>query len=135
VTGRLAALLLLAAAPAWAEPPACPFEGQTPKLVVELFFGQSMKGQGLVSRRAWQRFVADTITPALPDGFTVYDAYGQYPDPATRVIGREPTEVVVVAADDSAEFRVRVAGIADAYRRRFAQRSVGILTNTGCGVF
>ena len=67
---RLAALLLLAT-PAWAEPPPCPFPGQTPKLVVRIFFGQSIRGRGLVGHRAWQGFVADTITPSLPDGFTL----------------------------------------------------------------
>ena len=160
---RLAASILLlavAASGARAAAPDCPFEGQTSKLVVQMFFGQSiggqsiggqsiggqsiggqsigsqsMRGQGLISRRAWQRFVADTITPALPQGFTVYDAYGQWQDPMTQAIGREPTEVVLVAAANTPAFRARIAAIAEAYRRRFAQRSIGIVSSTECGVF
>lgn len=131
---RLAALLV-ASAPAWAEPPACPFPGQTAKLVVKLYFGQSIKGRGLVSHRAWQSFLADTITPSLPDGFTVYDANGQYMNKETHGIGREPTEVVEVAADDTEEFRLRIASVVDAYRRRFEQGSVGVVSTVGCGGF
>ena len=136
---RLAALLLLAtpalAAPAWAEPPPCPFPGQTPKLLVRIFFGQSIRGRGLVSHRAWQSFVSDTITPSLPGGFTLYDANGQYIDKRTRGIGREPTEVLEVAADDTEEFRLRIASVVDAYRRRFDQGSVGVVSSLGCGAF
>lgn len=39
---RLAAALLLLAQPALAQSP-CPFPGQVPHLVVQLFFGQSIK--------------------------------------------------------------------------------------------
>jgi hypothetical protein len=129
------ALIALPAAPAGAEPPACPLPGQTAMLVVRLYFGQSIKGRGLVSRRAWQRFVADTITPALPDGFTVYDANGQYVDQQTHAIGREPTEVVEVAAEDTEEFRLRIASVMDAYRRRFDQGAVGVVSHAACGGF
>ena len=132
---RLALLLALATWPAMAQAPACPFPGQSPMLVVQLFFGQSIQDRGLISRRAWERFVADTITPALPAGFTIADARGQWQDPATHVIGREPTELVVVAAPDSPAFRAGIAAIVDAYRRRFDQRAVGIVSTPGCGMF
>jgi Protein of unknown function (DUF3574) len=130
--------------------PVCPFAGQRPKLIVQLFFGQTIqdqstqdqsvrdqsgRGRGLISLRAWQRFVADTITPALPSGFTVYDAYGQWLDSVTRTLGRETTKVVVVVEDDTPNFRARVAALAEAYRSRFDQHTVGIVSNTGCGVF
>lgn len=171
---RRAVLLLLASgvafAPAFAQAPpqmppqappqafavpVCPFAGQRPKLIVQLFFGQTIqdqstqdqntqdqsvrdqrgRGRGLISLRAWQRFVADTITPALPSGFTVYDAYGQWMDSVTRTLGRETTKVVVVVEDDTPNFRARVAALAEAYRSRFDQHTVGIVSNTGCGVF
>ncbi len=100
--GALLLLLLGTAATARAqEPPPCPFPGQTPKLLVQLFFGQSVEGRGLISHRSWQRFVAESVTASFPDGFTVFDAYGQWMDQATHVIGREATEVVEVAADDT----------------------------------
>jgi hypothetical protein len=129
------AILLVAATPALAEAPACPFPGQTPKLVVRLYFGQSIRGHGVVSRRAWHDFVADTLTPALPDGFTVYDATGQYLDPASGAIGHEATEVVEVAGGDSAAFRQRIEAVSEAYRRRFQQGAVGVVSSSACGVF
>jgi hypothetical protein len=136
---RLLALLLalavaLEAGPAAAQEPACPFPGQSAQLVVQMFFGQSMRGS-LISRRAWERFVADTITPALPDGFTVYSGSGQWQDTATQMIGREQTEILLVAAPDSPSFRSAIAAIAEAYRRRFDQHMVGIITTPGCAAF
>jgi hypothetical protein len=128
-------LLMLAALPARAAPPACPFAGQTPMLVVRLYFGQSIQGHGVVSRRAWHDFVADTLTPALPAGFTVYHATGQYIDQQTGAIGHEATEVVEVAAADTTAFRQRIAAVAEAYRRRFLQGAVGLVSSTACGVF
>ena len=131
---RLALALLLAAAPALAQEP-CPFAGQRPMLVVQLFFGQTIRGRGLVSNRSWQRFLAETVTPALSDGFTVYDGYGQWRDKRSGAIGREGTKVVVVAAEDTPEFRARVESVAAAYRRRFDQQSVGLVAQPGCGAF
>ena len=134
---RLVLLMSLLAGPALAQdaPPACPFPGQSTTLIVQLFFGQSIKGTGLISHRAWERFVADTITPALPAGFTVTSGYGQYRDPVTGAIGREPTELLVVAAPDSPALHDRITGIVETFRRRFSQRSVGIVTQTGCAAF
>ena len=117
--------LLALAQPAAAEE--CPFPEQRPKLVVQLFFSGA-------SPAAWARFLAEA-TRQLPDGFTVYDAYGQWMDPATHRISHERTRVIMVADADSAEFRARVAALAATYKRRFHQQSVGVLTNAGCGAF
>lgn len=133
---RFILLLMLLAGPALAQDaPACPFPGQSAALIVQLFFGQSIKGTGLISRRAWERFVADTITPALSAGFTVTSGYGQYRHPVTGMIGREPTELLVVVAPDSPALHDQITGIVDAFRRRFSQRSVDIVTQTGCAAF
>ncbi|HYZ61402.1 MAG TPA: DUF3574 domain-containing protein [Acetobacteraceae bacterium] len=128
------AALALGSGPALADE-TCPFPGQQPKLVVQLFFSQSVKGRGPVGPRAWQRFLTETVTPALPAGFTVYDAYGQWMDPRTHALSREQTKVIVVADDDTPEFRARVDRVASTYRRQFRQQSVGVLTNSGCGAF
>ena len=130
----LLALALLAGGTARADE-ACPFPGQKPKLIVQLYFSQRVRGSGPVSLRSWQRFLAEVVTKSLPDGFTVYDAYGQWQDPRTHVISREQTKVVVVADDDNPAFRARVAQVERAYRRQFDQQSVGLITNSGCGAF
>ena len=89
--------------------PACPFAGRTATLLLRLYFGQSVRAGGVVSRRAWQRFVAERVTSALPDGFTVNDATGQFRNPASGAIGREATEIVEVAAADTPGLRARIA--------------------------
>ena len=123
--GLLLAALALAA-PAWAEE--CPLPGQRPKLVVQLFFSGAAPA-------AWARFLTAEATPLLPDGFTVYDAYGQWLDPRAHRISQERTKVIMVADRDSPGFRARVGALAARYKRRFHQQSVGMLTNTGCGAF
>lgn len=113
----------------------CPFPGQTPMLLVQLFLGQPSGLAGLGFARAWEGFLHDTATRLLPDGFTVHDASGQWRDPATREISRERTKILMAAAPDSPDFRSHVAALADIYRKRFHQKSVGILTNNVCGFF
>jgi hypothetical protein len=124
--------MLLAAGPALAQ--GCPFAGQSPLLMVQMFFGQTV-GRHAIAAGAWQAFLADTVTPRLPNGFTVYDANGQWRDPRTGRIGRERTKVIEVAAPDSPGLRAAVEAIAAAYRSRFHQQSVGILTGPACGAF
>jgi len=118
-----------------AEETACPFAGQQPIVVVQLFFGQSIKGRGPVTPREWQGFLEQTVTPRLSDGFTVYDAYGQWMNPQTHSIGREKTKVIVAAAPDTPAVRARVGELTAFYRDRFQQKSVGIITTPGCAVF
>jgi hypothetical protein len=113
---------------------ACPVPGQIPMLIVQLFFGQSVNGRPLPDK-AWRSFLAETVTPRFPDGLTVYDAYGQWRDPRTKSIGRERTKVVVIATEDTDSIRRQIAEVAAAYRVRFHQQSVGVLTNPGCGAF
>ncbi len=130
----LLATALVLGGSAWAQEAPCPFPGQAPRLIVQLYLGQAIAGRGPVTPREWTRFLADTVTPRLPGGFTVFDAYGQWQGPG-QAIGRERTKVILVAAEDSPAFRAGVAEIAAAYRARFKQRLVGILTSTGCGAF
>ena len=118
-----------------AEESACPFAGQQPIVVVQLFLGQSIKGRGSVTASEWQSFLEQTVTPRLADGFTVYDAYGQWMDPQTHSIGREKTKVLVVAAPDDPVVRARIGELMAIYRTRFKQKSVGIITSSGCGAF
>jgi len=136
-----ATLLLLAAVAALsptltaaAEEP-CPFPGQRPMLVTQLFFGQRVGGGGRVTPREWRSFLARTVTPRLPDGFTVSDGYGQWLDPGTRKIAREPSKVLLVAAPDDPALRARIGEIVAAYRDHFRQQSVGVVTSRGCAAF
>jgi hypothetical protein len=75
------------------------------------------------------------ITPNFPDGFTVYDGYGQWRNPATGTIGKDPTKILLVAAKRSPDLPDRLAAVIDAYKAQFHQQSVGIITRDSCAAF
>ena len=133
-----AALLLLAgcAAPSENLPPsACLLPAQKPMLVAELFFGRNIPGRAPVTEAEWADFVARVITPNFPDGFTVFDGAGQWRNPQTRTIVREPPKILLAAAYPRPDLKDRVAATIEAYRARFPQKSVGLLTRWECGAF
>ena len=113
----------------------CPLPGQKQMLIVKMYFGQSMPGGHTVQPRAWTRFLSAAVTPRFPDGFTVYDAQGQWMDPKMPKPSQERTKVVEIAAPDSLAARTAITDIARSYRESFHQQSVGIVTTTSCAAF
>ena len=76
----------LAACSTAAEPPQsymCLLPAEKRMLVAELFFGRDIAGRAPLSEAEWRDFAAEIITPNFPDGFTVFDAEGQWRNPAT----------------------------------------------------
>jgi len=110
-----------------------PFEQRM--LVAELFFGRNIRGRSPLSETEWAAFARDVITPNFPDGFTVFDASGQWRNPATGAIMRDPTKVLVVAAKRAPDLADRLTAIIEAYKTRFRQQSVGIITRDSCAGF
>lgn len=104
-------------------------------LVAELFFGRKIKGGGFVSDAEWTRFAADVITPNFPDGFTAFDADGQWRNPQTGMIARDPTKVLVVAVKRGPDLAGHLQAVIDAYKTRYRQQSVGIVTRDSCASF
>jgi hypothetical protein len=104
-------------------------------LMVKMYFGQSMPGGHSVQPRAWTRFLSAAVTPRFPDGFTVYDAQGQWMDPKMPKPSQERSKVVEIAAPDSLAVRTAITDIARSYRESFHQQSVGIVTTTSCAAF
>jgi hypothetical protein len=96
--------------------------GQQAMIRESLYFGTAMP-QGSVSPDAWQRFLADAVTPRFPDGFTVWPASGQWRG-ADGVIARESSYVLEILYDGSAEQRAAVDAIVRDYRERFQQEAV-----------
>lgn len=113
----------------------CPLAGQQPMLIVQMYFGQDIEGQGSIPALRWQAFVRKDITPRFPDGLTIYDARGQWMNPKTGAIGREATKVVQMAVPLAPDLNTKIAEVAAAYRSRFHQQSVGVVTSAGCGAF
>ena len=108
---------------------------QESMLAAELLFGRRIGNRGLVSEAEWASFVAREITPRFPDGLTVFDAAGQWRDPKRGAIVREPSKVVLIVFRDEAQRREHLDAIADAYKRRFNQQSVGIVIKPACASF
>jgi hypothetical protein len=113
----------------------CPFAGQKPLLAVHIFMGQSLPKGGTVTAQQWNEFLRKTVTPAFPEGLTVYSTYGQYQNPTTKVITREPSKDVFVDGVDTANLRSRVTKVVDAWKKQYKQQSVGIVTSTECMAF
>jgi hypothetical protein len=126
----LVLLALLWSAPAFA---ACP-AGQSGMLTARLYFGQSMNGRA-IAPAAWQDFLVRTVTPRFASGFTVYDAQGQWRDPATRAVTREASKVIEDVAPDTRALHTGIAEIRRNYAARFHQQSVGLTTFPVCGTF
>ena len=104
-------------------------------LVAELFFGRDIKGRTPLSDAEWSAFAAEVVTPNFPAGFTVFDGEGQWQNLASGRIGRERSKILLVAAKRTPDLAARLAAVIDAYKARFHQQSVGIITRDSCANF
>ena len=111
-------------------PTICP-AGQDPGRAVQLFFGRDIGDRVGVSDADFQRFIDEELTPRFPDGLTVLDAAGQWRD-ANGVVGREPSKVVILALPGRAGGEDRLEAARAAYKRRFSQEAVLIVTQPAC---
>lgn len=122
VRGVVAALLVLAAA-GCAGPSFEPTPGTQTLVRSELYFGRLRPDGTVVSDAEWRTFVAEEITPRFPDGFTVFDALGQYRGRDGQIVS-EPTKVLLIVHGPDARLRGSVQELRDLYRRLFQQESV-----------
>jgi Protein of unknown function (DUF3574) len=104
-------------------------------LVAELFFGRNIRGRGALSDAEWAEFAAEIVAPNFPDGFTVFDGDGQWQNPATYEVTRQRTKILLVAVKRTPDLGPRLSAVIDAYKRRFHQQSVGLITRDSCASF
>jgi Protein of unknown function (DUF3574) len=107
---------------------------QKPMLDIELFFGRNIGGRLGVSDGAWAQFLAHEVTSRFPDGLTVIDASGQWRSPQGKIV-RERSKLVRILVPAEGDAPSRIDAIAEAYKRRFRQQSVGIVTRQSCVAF
>ena len=108
---------------------------QKAQQVAELIFGRRIIGHIAVSETQWIQFLDNEITPRFPDGLSVFDAAGQWRDPTSKKIVRELSKIVLIVLPGNAEDLPRLNEIADAYKRRFRQQSVGMILRPACVSF
>jgi hypothetical protein len=129
----LAAVLILLAPAAFAQPLACPAPEKA-MLRAELYFGRSTGGAHGVSEHQWADFLAKELTARFPDGLTVLDAHGQWRDKDGHMVS-EKSKVVTVIAPNAEPTYEHIGAAAAAYKLRFRQKSVLIVTRPVCAEF
>ena len=115
--------------------PTCARVDGTPMVEYQLFFGRDIAGRPALTDQEWGDFAEQVVTPHLPDGFTAFDADGQWMNPATRRIIRQRTKVIIVAMPATDAAASAIATVRDAYRTQFHQQSVGMTVHPVCGAF
>jgi len=103
-------------------------------LVAGLFSGRGIKGRESLTDAEWAEFSAQTIMN-LPDGFTVFDGEGQWRNPQTGHIAGSRTKILLVAAKPEPDLARRLSAVIDAYKAKFHQQSVGLITRDSCAGF
>jgi Protein of unknown function (DUF3574) len=91
----------------------------------ELYFGRSKPDGTLVSDEDWKRFLAETVTPRFPDGFTVLDGSGQYRDKSGRTV-KETSNILIFLYPKKGRrtSHLEIDEIRAAYIKQFNQESV-----------
>ena len=106
-----------------------------PAILVQLFFGRSVKGRVPVTDGEWQGFVRRVLTPAFSDGFTVVDARGQWRNPEEKRVIGERTKLVLISAPSAPATMEKVEHVIGEWKRRFRQLSVGSVVSESCAAF
>jgi hypothetical protein len=113
---------------------ACPLPGKL-MLRAEMLFGRNIGGRPGVSESRWLQFVARELTPRFPDGLSVIDAAGQWRDSGNGKVVRERSKIVVIVVPDEPSARDKLHAAAEAYKQKFKQQSVAVLTRPICAAF
>ncbi len=106
-----------------------------PTSVFTLFFGKAIHSRPDLTEEEWRSFLDRTVTPAVPDGYTVVDGSGAWRNPATRKTAQEATKILIVALPDTPESLTAVNRIRTEYQRDFSQVLVGMTVERACAAF
>ena len=98
-----------------------------------LYFGTATP-RGTVSPEDWRHFVDEVVTPRFPDGLTVWPAGGQWRSAQGEAVHEASWVLSIVPRPDVAS-EAAIAGIADAYKKRFQQEAVLRVSSPACVAF
>jgi hypothetical protein len=113
----------------------CPLPSEQAMIEAQLFFGRDVAGHAPVSDAQWSQFEADAIAKNFPDGFTVSDGDGEWRDPKSLKVVHEKSKILLVAAAASPALKDKLDAVIGAYKTRFHQQSVGVITRVVCAAF
>ena len=133
----LAAAAVVSVLAACASAPKAPLAcaaGQSRATTAEMVFGRDVGHDLGVSEADWRAFLDEEITPRFPDGLSVADVQGQW-KASDGTIVREPSKVLYLVLDGGPDDPAKIAHIRDAYKARFHQDSVLLITNQACVAF
>jgi hypothetical protein len=99
----------------------------------QLYFGTG-KADGTVTPGEWAGFLASVVTPRFPQGFTVWEASGQWRR-ADGTIERESSHVLDIVHPYDARTSEAVAEIAGSYKILFGQEAVLRSRSNSCTSF
>ena len=97
----------------------------------KVFCGMSYQ-DGEVTEEEWLRFCDEHVTVAFPDGYTTFEATGNWKGDADETT-RENTRVLLIVAPPDA--KDKVLSLAQKYRELFNQEAVLVVTTAGEATF
>ena len=98
-----------------------------------LYFGLA-RPAGTISEKQWKAFLREEVTLRFPEGFTVWEAQGQWRDGGGQIT-RERSKVLLLVHSDTTPVRDSIASLIASYKRRFQQESVLWETAMVCAAF
>lgn len=98
-----------------------------------LYFGTQMPS-GRVTASEWQEFLSTTITPRFAQGFSIWQAQGQWQDAQGRSV-QEASQVLSLLAPEQAEVEQALQAIIARYKVQFKQDSVLLVRSAACVTF
>jgi hypothetical protein len=128
----LAVSLTLAGCATVEPEPTCP-PGQEHLRTAQLFFGRNVGAAPSVSEADFRKFMDEEVTPRFPDGLTVMDGGGQWRGAENQLI-REASKVVLIVLPRRGAGD-RIEAVRNAYKTRFKQDSVLLVTQAACVSF
>ena len=92
----------------------------------ELYFSVgSIDGkEGVVSPARWREFLDQEVTSRFPDGFSVFDAYGQWLFRGAKEPNRLATKVLVILHEDTPQRTADIEAIRLAWKQATKHQSV-----------
>jgi hypothetical protein len=98
-----------------------------------LYFGLT-RPAGTITDRQWNSFVRDEVSTRFPEGFTVWQADGQWRAADGRV-NQERAKVLLVVHSNTPEVRDTLISLVESYKKRFQQESVLWESAAVCAAF